>query len=103
MPIAAPQPAAPAIWTSTGWSPTTTARPGSRPIVLNARKARTLEVNLDFLAAGKSYKAHTYYDDPGAGTRTKVGISRRAVDSKTVLSVPMSERGGVAIRISSSK
>jgi len=70
---------------------------------LNARKARTLEVSLDFLAAGKSYKAHTYYDDPGAGTRTKVGISRRAVDSKTVLSVPMSERGGVAIRISSGK
>ena len=70
---------------------------------LNARKARTLEVSLDFLAPGKAYKAHTYYHDPGAGTRTKVGITRKAVDSKTVLSVSMSERGGVAVRISFEK
>jgi len=70
---------------------------------LNARKARTLEVSLDFLAPGKAYKAHTYYHDPGSGTRTKVGISRKAVDSKTVLSVSMSGRGGVAVRISFEK
>ena len=66
---------------------------------LNAGEPRTLKVPLDFLPPGREFAAHTYYDDPGAGTRTRVGIARRLVDSTTVLSVAMSARGGAAVRI----
>ena len=66
---------------------------------LNAGEPRSLKVALDFLPAGKKFEARTYHHDPGAETRTKVGIARRGVDSSTVLNASMSGRGGLAIRI----
>ena len=66
---------------------------------LNAGEPRSLKVPLDFLPVGKKFEARTYHHDPGAETRTKVGIARRGVDSGTVLNASMSGRGGLAIRI----
>ena len=66
---------------------------------LNAVEPRTLKVPLDFLPEGQAFEASVYFHDPSVKTRTKVGISRRAVDSKTVLDVSMSKQGGVAVRI----
>ena len=66
---------------------------------LNAVEPRTLKVPLDFLPEGQAFEASVYFHDPSVNTRTKVGISRRAVDSKTVLDVSMSKQGGVAVRI----
>ncbi len=66
---------------------------------LNAVAPRTIQVTFDFLEDEVDYEAHIYRDDPSVGTRTKVGIERRRVTSKTVLEVPLSERGGMAVRV----
>jgi alpha-glucosidase len=65
----------------------------------NAGEARTLELKLDFLAEGGVFDAHIYTDDGDVKTRTKVGLNKRAVDSKVVLKAPMTARGGVAVRL----
>lgn len=66
---------------------------------MNAGEARTLEAPLSFLRPGKRYTAHLYRDDPGAPTRTKVGIERIPATSATVLRMSLGERGGQAVRI----
>ena len=66
---------------------------------LNSGEARTLDLKLDFLEAGKKYVAHIHSDDANAPTRTKVAIEKREVDSKSVLNAAMSGRGGVALRV----
>ncbi len=66
---------------------------------LNAVESRELKIPLDFLAVGQKFDAYSYYDDPSVGTRTKVGIKKESVNSKTVLSAPMSKQGGRAFRI----
>ena len=66
---------------------------------LNAVEPRILKVPLDFLPEGQAFEASVYFHDPSVNTRTKVGISRRAVDSKAVLDVSMSKQGGMAVRI----
>jgi len=66
---------------------------------LNAVEPRTLDVALDFLPEGRSFTAYIYRDDPAVPTRTKVGIERRNVGSKTVLHASMGKQGGVAMRI----
>ncbi len=58
-----------------------------------------MDIPLDFLRAGAKYEAHIYRDDPAVATRTKVGIERRAVKSKTVLTATLNGRGGMAARI----
>ncbi len=65
----------------------------------NAGEPRTLDLALDFLPANREFEAHIHRDDPTVQTRTRVGIERRAVNAGTVLKAAMSDRGGVAIRI----
>ena len=66
---------------------------------LNAVAPRTFDVTLDFLPTGESFVAHIYRDDETVPTRTKVGIERRDVSSKTVLRESLGKQGGVAMRI----
>ena len=64
--------------------------------------ARTIDVALDFLPAGRSYTAEVYADGPGADWRTNplpVAISKRTVMSKSRLKIAMAPGGGQAIRI----
>lgn len=58
---------------------------------------RVLEVPLSFLPAGRSYRATIYADDPGAPTRTKVGIREQTVNAATVLTTPLRPSGGQAV------
>ncbi len=66
---------------------------------INNSQTRQLQVPLSFLAAGKSYTAHLYSDDPAAQTRTHVAVKTQPVDSKTVLEVPLLAAGGQAVWI----
>ncbi len=43
---------------------------------LNGSLDRDFKIPLDFLSAGLKYEATLYYDDPDAGTITRVGISK---------------------------
>ena len=64
--------------------------------------ARTFEVPLSFLPAGKSYVAEVYADGPGANgltNPTPITISKRTVTSASRLSVRMAPGGGQAIRL----
>ncbi len=65
-------------------------------------KARTFEVPLSFLPAGRRYVAEIYADGPGADWRDNplpVAISSRQVTSTTRLRIAMAPGGGQAIRI----
>ncbi len=64
---------------------------------LTNNEARNLKLSLSFLPRGKKYHASIYYDDPAAASKTKVGIKRITVDSKTVISAPLTASGGQAI------
>jgi alpha-glucosidase len=74
---------------------------------MNADYPHTFDIPLDFLEKDRSrrkaslreYTAHIYSDDPAVPTRTHVRISRRNVDSSSVLKVELPPRGGQAIRI----
>lgn len=61
--------------------------------------ARSMKLSLDFLPAGKKFEASIYSDDATVNTRTKVGIRRIPVDSKTVLDLKLNASGGQAIHI----
>jgi alpha-glucosidase len=64
--------------------------------------ARTFDIPLSFLPAGRSYVAEIYADGPGAswlGNPLPVAITRRAVDSTTRLRMVLAPGGGQAIRI----
>ena len=64
--------------------------------------ARTFEVPLSFLPAGKSYVAEVYADGPGANgltNPTPITISKRTVTSASRLTVRMAPAGGQAIRL----
>jgi alpha-glucosidase len=66
---------------------------------MNGNDPHTLDVPLDFLDKDHQYIAHIYSDDPAVATRTGVKISRRTVDSSSVLKVELPPHGGQAIRI----
>jgi hypothetical protein len=70
---------------------------------INNREPRELKVSLAFLDGGKKYTAHLYSDDQSVATRTKVGIETRAVDSRTILNVPLRAAGGHAVWITPAK
>jgi len=70
---------------------------------INDRESRTLKVPLAFLDGGKKYTAHLYSDDQSVATRKKVGIETRAVDSRTILNVPLRAAGGQAVWITPAK
>lgn len=65
-------------------------------------KARTFEVPLDFLPAGKHYVAEIYADGADADWLTNplpVDISRQDVDASTTLTIRLAPGGGQAIRL----
>jgi alpha-glucosidase len=65
-------------------------------------EARTFDVPLSFLPAGRSYVAEIYADGPGADwldNPLPVTITRQTVTSATRLRVAMAKGGGQAIRI----
>ena len=65
-------------------------------------EARTFDVPLSFLAAGKKYVAEIYADGPGANWLTNplpVAISKRPVDATSRLHIVLAPGGGQAIRI----
>jgi alpha-glucosidase len=70
-------------------------------------EARTADVALDFLDAGKRYTATVYRDGPGGDyrkdTRGDILIEVRAVKKGDRLSLPMGAGGGFAIRIAAGK
>jgi len=66
---------------------------------MNAGRARTLDVRLDFLPAGRPFDAHIYRDDPTVDTRTKVSVTRRPVQADSVLKAAMTAQGGMAVRL----
>ena len=64
--------------------------------------ARKLNVPLNFLEAGKTYKAEIYADGPGADYKANpypVTISSKEVNSKTVLELTLAPGGGTAIKL----
>ncbi|HYR06890.1 MAG TPA: glycoside hydrolase family 97 protein [Longimicrobium sp.] len=65
-------------------------------------EARTFDVRLDFLPAGRRYVAEIYADGPGANWRDNplpVAITQREVDSSATLRIEMAPGGGQAVRI----
>lgn len=67
---------------------------------LTNNDARNLKVSLSFLPKGRKYTASIYNDDASAGTKTKVGIQRMKVDSKSVIDAKLLASGGQAIWLS---
>lgn len=69
---------------------------------ISDEEARTVQVPLSFLPAGRRYVAEIYADGPGADWATNpqpVAISRQTVTSATRLTVRMAPGGGQAIRL----
>lgn len=64
-------------------------------------QARTVEVSLDFLDAGRRYEAQVYRDGPGAGWQADpkaIVIEKKPVARGERLSIAMAPGGGQAIR-----
>lgn len=66
---------------------------------LNNDAARTIRLSFDFLPSGKKYTATFYNDDDTVSSKTKVGIRKEVVDSKTVKEISLKTAGGQAIWI----
>jgi alpha-glucosidase len=65
-------------------------------------EARTFDVRLDFLPAGRRYVAEIYADGPGANWRDNplpVAIRQQPVDAGTTLRIEMAPGGGQGVRI----
>jgi alpha-glucosidase len=65
-------------------------------------EARTIEVPLSFLPAGRSYVAEIYADEADSHWLTNplpISISRRTVNADTLLTIRMAPGGGQAIRL----
>lgn len=58
---------------------------------------RKLKINLDFLPAGRKFKATIYYDDDDIASKTKVGIKEQLVFAGASLDFSLKASGGVAI------
>jgi alpha-glucosidase len=65
--------------------------------VLNGTRVREFEIPLDFLDPGQSYEASLYFDDPGAGTITRVGIEKQKVTSRNRIDRLVKAGNGLAI------
>jgi len=66
---------------------------------INNSQPRQVQIPLDFLDKDRKYTASIYSDDQAVQTKTKVGIDKRPVDSRTVLDVPLLAGGGQAVWI----
>ena len=79
------------------------------PLNLNTitdEAARTMELKLDFLSAGKRYVAEIYADGPKAhflDNPTPVSISSQPVTAATRLTLRLAAGGGQALRIRPAK
>jgi len=70
---------------------------------LTNNDARNLKVSLSFLPKGKKYTASIYADDASVNTKTKVGVQKIKVDSKTVIDARLLASGGQAIWLTPAK
>jgi len=66
---------------------------------MNADKPHTFDIPLDFLEKDRRYTAYIYSDNQAVQTRTHVKITRRNVNSSSVLKIELPPRGGQAMRI----
>jgi len=66
---------------------------------MNSSNARTFDLPLTFLDAGRKYTAHIYGDDPKVSTQTHVGVDHQPVGQKTTLPLHAGMNGGVAVWI----
>ncbi|MGJ7030230.1 alpha-glucosidase [Niabella hirudinis] len=78
---------------------TTARRSGSSWFIgaITNNEARQLRINFSFLPKNKRYQAVIYSDDDTAPTKTKVGIRKTVITSKTVLDARLKPSGGQAI------
>ncbi|WP_273022838.1 glycoside hydrolase family 97 protein [Rheinheimera sp.] len=73
---------------------------------LTDEQARTVTVKLDFLPAGKRYRAQIYRDGKDADWRTKpyeMIIEQKSVTAADSLTLPLATSGGAAIRFKAEK
>ena len=68
---------------------------------LNAGEARTLNLPLDLLPPGKTWRAMILSDDPTLKTRTNVRMETRDLTRESVLALKAAAHGGMAIRLHS--
>jgi alpha-glucosidase len=66
---------------------------------MNSSKSRNFDVPLEFLDSGSKYIAHIYSDAQNVATRTHVRIKSLKADSRTVLKMVVSAKGGQAVKI----
>jgi len=66
---------------------------------LTNNDARKLKISLNFLPKDKKYVASIYSDDPSIATATKVRVTRKTVDYKTIIAADLIPSGGQAIWI----
>jgi alpha-glucosidase len=70
---------------------------------VNDATARDVSLNLDFLEAGKVYRATIYRDGPGAtydtDQRHNITIESRSLRKGATLTLPMAPGGGFAVRL----
>jgi alpha-glucosidase len=66
---------------------------------MNAERARTITVSLDFLDTGREYMATQYIHNPDAASPTKVSVKIMGVTNSTELPVTMGEKSGTAFRL----
>ena len=74
-------------------------RSGNRWFIgaLNGSRIRDFEIPLDFLTPGIKYEATLYYDNPDAGTITRVGIERQIISSNDYINRRIKAGNGLAI------
>ena len=74
-------------------------RSGNRWFIgaLNGSQARNFKIPLDFLTPGIKYEATVYYDNPNAGTITRVGIERQTISSNDYINRRIKAGNGLAI------
>jgi alpha-glucosidase len=64
---------------------------------LNGMRDRDFEIPLNFLDPGREYEAVLYFDDPGAGTLTRVGIERQTLTSRDRIDRTVKAGNGLAV------
>jgi alpha-glucosidase len=74
-------------------------RSGNRWFIgaLNGSREKDFRIPLYFLTTGNSYEATLYYDDPDAGTITRVGIERQTKSSTDHITRRIKAGNGLAI------
>lgn len=63
------------------------------------KQTRQITLPLTFLEKGKKYTVKLYQDDDAVQTATKVSVTEKVVNSKTVLNLNLKASGGVALYI----